>query len=85
MYVYCYIQARSYSYCYTGKSINITYFEYVFVSLGIQHAMRMRCIVICGLTVSYNIFFFNIISKRNDFLYKKYNVTWIIRTNWNQR
>jgi hypothetical protein len=29
--------------------INITYSDYVFVALGIQHAMRMCCIVICGL------------------------------------
>ena len=35
--------------CYQGKSLRITYSEGVFVALGIQHAMRMRNIVIYGL------------------------------------
>jgi hypothetical protein len=38
---------------------SITYSVRVFVALGIQHAMRMRHIVICGLTGS-TIFFHNI-------------------------
>jgi len=32
-----------------GKAMRITYFGRVFVILGIQHAMRMRHIFICGL------------------------------------
>jgi hypothetical protein len=42
----------------SGKAIGITYSE--FVALGIQHAMRMRHVVICDLTRSTK--FFNIIS-----------------------
>jgi len=33
----------------SGKSIRITYSECVFVDLGVQYAMRMCHIVICGL------------------------------------
>jgi len=43
----------------------------VFVTLGIQHAMRVRHIVICGLPRS--TVFFRIISYRHDF--RKIKVT----------
>ena len=38
--------------------MSITYSEFVFVHLGIQHAMRMRHIVACGLFGS-TVFFHN--------------------------
>jgi hypothetical protein len=47
------IEARSRNLCCCVKEISITYSECVFVALGIQHAMRMRRIAICGL---YSIF-----------------------------
>jgi hypothetical protein len=39
-----------------SENTNITYSECVFLALGIEYAVRMRYIVICGLPVS-NIFF----------------------------
>jgi hypothetical protein len=43
------IEARSRNHCYRRKVIIITYSEFVSVALVIQHAMRMRYVVICGL------------------------------------
>jgi hypothetical protein len=46
------IEARSCKQCSSGKAISITYIEFTFVALVIQHEMRMRDIVICCLSGS---------------------------------
>jgi hypothetical protein len=56
MYVQRNIDARSCKHCCSGRAINITYSECVFVELGILHAMRLLLIVIYGLSF-YRIFF----------------------------
>jgi hypothetical protein len=57
-------------YC-SGKSVTITYSEYVFVCLGTLHACCMRHIIVCGLSGSTT--FFDIISKGTIFE-KIYNI-----------
>jgi hypothetical protein len=61
MYFLCNFDARSHNPCCRGEAISITYSECVFVALVIQHAKRMRrIIVICGLSGS--TIFFHIVS-----------------------
>jgi hypothetical protein len=60
MYVYRNTEAPSRNHCCHGKAISIICSECVFVALSIQHAMRMRHVVICGLPGP--IIFFHVVS-----------------------
>jgi hypothetical protein len=51
--------------CCCRKAINITYYECVFVALGIQHVMRMRYVSIWDLPRSTTLF--HIISQQAKF------------------
>jgi len=50
MYVHRDNEASSYNLFCSGKAISITYSEWVLVALGIQHAMRVRHVVLFGLS-----------------------------------
>ena len=60
----CNSDARSLNHCCRGKTLSVTYSECVSVALVIEHAMCMRRIVICGLTVPY---FSTLSHKNHDF------------------
>jgi hypothetical protein len=69
MYLTRNMEACSCNQCCSGKAINITQPECVFVALGVQHAMCVRQIVMCGLPAPQN--FSTLSHKRHDFRKKK--------------
>jgi len=50
MYVQRDIEAHSYNHCCSGKAVSIIFCGHVFVALSIQHATRIRHIIICSLS-----------------------------------
>ena len=66
MYVSRNTGACSCNHRWSGKAVSITYSECIFLAIVTQHAMRMRHIVICGLS-GFKIFL-HIISQTERFL-----------------
>ena len=61
------IEARSCNHSCGGKAIGITYSEFVFVALGIQHPKRMRRIILSPVACPAVQYFSAFPHKRHDF------------------
>jgi len=68
------MKTRQAMHVYSGKANSVTYSDCVYLTLGIHHAMRMRHIVICGLSDSPTLS--HIISKVARFSGEKSNWPW---------
>jgi len=66
------IDARTRNYWWRRKAVRITCSECVFVALGIQHAKRMRCIILWSVACLALPCFFRISHKRHDFRKESY-------------
>jgi hypothetical protein len=67
MYIHPNIEVRSCNHCCNGKAISITYSEYVFVALVIQHAMRIRRIILSSVACPVLHYFSTLSHKQRDF------------------
>ena len=72
MYVERNIEERSRNHCCSGKEINVTYSEFVPVAVVIQHAIRMRRIILSPVACLYGCRVFHIATENKmcfDFLH----------------
>jgi hypothetical protein len=70
----CKIEARSRNRCCRGKAISITYSECVSVALVIQHAKRMRSIILSSVACLALLYVSTLSHKRHDFRKKLLNI-----------
>jgi len=66
------IEARSRNHFCRGKAIHFTYSEYASVALIIQHAKRVRLIILSSLACPVQLYFSILSHKRHDFRENKF-------------